>query len=57
MNIVKIAIESDKDIDKFYELIKKYSDMVFEIHEDAYERIGKSKGATNPLTFCEEVAG
>ena len=53
LNIVKIAIESGKDIDKFYELIKKYSDMVFEIHEDAYERIGKSKGATNPLTFCE----
>lgn len=53
LNLVKIAIESGRDMDKFYSLIKKYSDMVFDIHEDAYVRIGKSKGSTNPLLFCE----
>ena len=53
LNLVKIALESGKDKEKFFELIKKYSDMAFEIHEDAYIRIGKSKGSSNPLLFCE----
>ncbi len=53
LNLVKMAIESGRDEMKFYDLIKKYSDMVFAIHEDAYEKIGKSKGSSNPLLFCE----
>lgn len=53
LNLVKMAIDSGRDIEMFYALIKKYSDMVFEIHEDAYEKIGKSKGSSNPLLFVE----
>ena len=53
LNLVKIAIESKRDIAKFYELIDLYSNMVFDIHEDTYKKLGKIKGSTNPLTFCE----
>lgn len=53
LNLVKIAIESKRDIAKFYELIDLYSTMVFDIHEDTYKKLGKIKGSTNPLTFCE----
>ena len=53
INVPKFAIESKGDIDKFYELTDKYIDMVFMIHLDSYERIGKSKASTNPLFYCE----
>lgn len=33
--------------------IKKYLQTAYEIHLDAYEKIGKAKGSSNPLMFCE----
>lgn len=53
LNLPMFALESKGNIDEFYKLIDKYSDMVYKIHLDAYERIGKSKGSTNPLFYCE----
>lgn len=53
LNLPLYALESKGDINKFYKLIDKYSKMVFDIHMDSYERIGKSKGSTNPLFYCE----
>lgn len=53
LNLPKFAIESKGNIDKFYELINKYSQMIFEIHLDTYQKIAKTKGSTNPLLFCE----
>lgn len=48
INIPKIAIESGKDKDKFFELLDKYIDMVWSIHDDSWEKIAQSKGSTNP---------
>lgn len=60
LNIPKMALESVKggtgaaDSEHvFYGLIQKYTSMVWDIHLDTYERIGKMKGSTNPLLFCE----
>lgn len=48
VNIVKIAIESGKDKDKFYKLLDKCIEMVWSIHDDSWEKIAQSKGSTNP---------
>ena len=48
-----MALEANGDWSKFFGLIEKYSEMVFEIHEDYYKKISKMKGSTNPLYFCE----
>lgn len=53
LNLPLLALESGGDVKLFYELIDKYSKMVFDIHLNAYEKIGKSKGSTNPLFYCE----
>lgn len=53
LNLPKIALEANGDWHKFFDLIEKYSEMVFEIHEDYYKKISKMKGSTNPLYFCE----
>ena len=53
LNLPKIAIESNKDKEKFFELIDKYSQVVWDIHDWSFEKIAKSKGSTNPLLFCE----
>lgn len=53
LNLPKMAIEANGDIKAFTDLITKYSEMVFAIHEDYYERAGKIKGSSNPLNFCE----
>lgn len=53
LNIPKIAIESNKDESRFFELIDKYSKMTWDIHDWSFEKIASSKGSTNPLLFCE----
>lgn len=53
LGLIKMAIESNGDIKKFYELIDKYSKMVFEIHEWTYERLAQVKGYTDPLLFTQ----
>ena len=53
LNLPMYALEAGGDVKKFYELVDYYSDMVFKIHLNAYERIGKSKGSSNPLFWCE----
>jgi len=53
LNLPKIAIESGGDFGKFYEIIEKYSDMVFDIHEDYYDRLSTVKASSNPLFFME----
>lgn len=53
LNLPKIAIESKGDQKVFYQLIDKYSQMVWDIHDFSFEKIAKSKGSSNPLLFCE----
>lgn len=53
LNLPLYALESNGDINKFFELVDKYSQMVWDIHLESYEKIGKSKGSTNPLFYCE----
>lgn len=53
LNLPKIGLESKGDWNKFFDLIDKYSDIVFSIHEDYYTKISKTKGSSNPLYFCE----
>ncbi|WP_373836749.1 anaerobic ribonucleoside-triphosphate reductase [Jeotgalibaca arthritidis] len=53
LNLPKIAIESKDDQKLFYQLIDKYSQMVWDIHDFSFEKIAKSKGSSSPLLFCE----
>lgn len=53
LGLIKMAIESKGNLEKFREYIDTYSQMIFDIHEWTYERIGKAKGSTNPLLFVE----
>lgn len=66
LNLPKIALEvSKKYMDNhlsivdgnmerdFFDMINKYADMIFKIHEDYYAKISKTKGSSNPLYFCE----
>lgn len=53
LNLPKIALESKGNLDVFYSLIRTYSEMIFDIHLDYYEKVGKQKGSSNPLLFCE----
>lgn len=53
LNLPKISLESKGDWNKFFDLVDKYSDIVFAIHEDYYTKISKTKGSSNPLYFCE----
>lgn len=60
LNIPKMAImaiekSSTKDValSNLKEYIYKYSQVVWDIHLEAYEKIGKMKGSTNPLLFVE----
>lgn len=53
LNLPKIGLESKGDWNKFFDLVDKYSDIVFSIHEDYYTKISKTKGSSNPLYFCE----
>lgn len=58
INPVKFALESkDKngnfDKDKFDAFVEKYSNMVFDIQNWRYERVGNLYGSSNPLFWCE----
>lgn len=53
LNLPKIAIESKGDENTFFNLIDKYSQMIWDIHDFSFEKIAKSKGSSNPLMFCE----
>lgn len=53
LNLPKMAIEANGDINAFKELIEIYSTMVFDIHNNYYIKAGKIKGSSNPLNFCE----
>lgn len=53
LNVPLLALESKGNIKKFYELTDKYIKMVWDIHLDSYEKIGKSKASTNPLYYVE----
>ena len=58
LNPVKFALES-KDIngnfdqEKFNALVEKYSNMIFDILNWRYERVGNLYGSSNPLFWCE----
>lgn len=58
LNPVKFALES-KDIngnfdqEKFDALVEKYSNIVFDILNWRYERVGNLYGSSNPLFWCE----
>jgi len=53
LNLPKMAIEANGNKSKFLKLIDKYSEMVFEIHEDYYQRLSEVKASSNPLLFME----
>lgn len=53
LNLPKMALASKGNVDYFMALVKKYSDLVFRIHEWTYDYVGKAKGSSNPLYYCE----
>lgn len=60
INLPMLAIEAKQEgktknetKEIFFNKIKEYLNLCYDIHLDAFERIGKAKGATNPLFFCE----
>lgn len=57
LNLPAYAIMSMEDgvfnREKFFSLIDKYAKMVFDIHLETYEKIGRQKGSSNPLFYCE----
>lgn len=60
LNIPKLsmlAVNSSKNIidamGLLNDYVDKYAEMVWDIHMMTYEKIGKMKGSTNPLMFCE----
>lgn len=60
INLPMLAIEASKQYERredkkacMYGMIKKLLDVIYDIHMDAYDRIGKAKGSSNPLLYCE----
>ena len=58
LNPVKYALEArdadgNFDKEKFDQLVEKYSNMVFDILNWRYERVGNLYGSSNPLFWCE----
>ena len=58
LNPVKFALEArdaegNFDKEKFDQLVDKYSNMVFDIQNWRYERVGNLYGSSNPLFWCE----
>lgn len=53
LNMVKIAIESNKDLEKYYKLIDENFSIMLKMHLLTYEKMEKIKAKTNPLMFCE----
>jgi len=58
INPVKFALEArdaegNFDKAKFDALVEKYSNMVFDIQNWRYERVGNLYGSSNPLFWCE----
>ena len=56
LNLPKLALEALRNpnpMEAFHDLILKYSNMVWEIHDDYYRKVEKMTGSTNPLLFCE----
>ena len=58
LNPVKFALEArdaegNFDKEKFDQLVEKYSNMVFDIQNWRYERVGNLYGSSNPLFWCE----
>lgn len=53
LNLPKLALEANADEVEFKKLIDKYAKMVFDIHLETYEKVGKSKGSMDPLFYCE----
>lgn len=53
LNLPRYAIQSNKDKEKFYEILDKYLDYAKQVHIYTFEKMRKVKGKTNPLLFCE----
>lgn len=57
LNLPKMAIEADGNWEKLFGLVDKYTQMVWDIHDDYYQKISKMKGSSNPLMWCEGGSG
>ena len=53
LNLPLIYQRAKVDGTPFLSLVKKYTNMVLDIHDRTYEYIGKQKAGSNPLMFCE----
>lgn len=53
LNLPKIAIEAKGDINKFYEMVDVYSELIWDFHESYINKVGKQKASTSPLFFSE----
>lgn len=53
LNLPKIALEAGGDLDRFYELIDVYADVIWNFHKSYIGKIGKQKASTSPLFYCE----
>lgn len=53
LNLPKIAIEAKGDLNKFYEMVDMYSELIWDFHESYINKISKQKASTSPLFYTE----
>lgn len=53
VHLVKIALESKGDMNEFYRLLKKYTEMALDINQWYHSKVSELKGSSNPLFWCE----
>lgn len=53
LNLPRYAIESNHDINKFYEELDYYFDLAIKKHLYKYNKLKSVKACSNPLFFCE----
>lgn len=56
LEVKRSSLPSDTDeelMDKFCSKISDFMEMIYDIHYYYYDKIGKAKGSSNPLLYCE----
>lgn len=53
LNLPRLALESNGDLDKFFESITKYVELAIKKHVYKFNKLRGVKASSNPLFFCE----
>lgn len=53
LNLPRLALESEGNLQKFYKLIDKYFDLAIKKHVYKFNKLRGVKASSNPLFFCE----